>query len=186
MAFVASGEEIVMLGICRDRSIVENLFHEINENINRLLRDNHYIDIGETGISFGCAMLNEKELGEKIKRLASVMKEMSGEDEYVLYLEIMECIRETLARELDKIKFKNLTDRTVGSYIMYRNLVYAHMLNYKYDTARFLISLSEHLASTNIDEKYGQICQRYGLDDKNRRLALELKDMIENIKGGNS
>ena len=107
---------------------------------------------------------------------------MTGEDEFVHYLEIMDRVRGVLANELDKIKFKGLGQVSSGNEVLYRNFVYAHMLSYKYGTAQALKILAEHGISWTQGEQFGSLRRHYGLDEHNRRLAFELKDRIENEK----
>jgi hypothetical protein len=181
MTFIASGEEIVILGICRDRTVVDDLFHNINANINRLLRDNHFIDIGETGISFGCAIFADLDLIKKIAWLAERTKNFTGENEFILYLEIMEQIRNILAKELDKIKFKDLWKTSLENEILYRNFVYAYLLDYKYNTARALRRLAAKVGVLENKEQLSSLRYQYGLTDQNRRIAFELKEQIDNL-----
>lgn len=174
-AYVASGEEMLMMGLATSRPRVEGLFHDLSLRLNRIIRHNQHIDPEETSISFGCSILQDTSLDESIKRLTDEIGSASDSHTFNRYLMVMESIRECLARELDKAKFSSLGKLAIGNEILLRNIAYAHVIEYKHGTAKSLKTLVEHLSGLVSEHDVDSLNNVYGLDDTRRRVAFGVK-----------
>lgn len=170
MCFVPSGEELFLLGVSKDTVPVKDLFEKVNPEINEIIINNEYLKPAETSISFGCELLQETELIEKIRIMVHQMRNNKTFNTFPLYLQIMEQIRNTLAQELDSQKFRTIINNDKTLVILYRNFTYARLLEYKYSTRKSLLKIKNILNKYLNDEKIELLSNGYGLTDQ--KLAL--------------
>lgn len=177
-AFVASGEEILIIGLAHNVEIINKLFDKIHTSLNNAIRTNPFIDIEETTISFGCSIFNDKSFISHIDKLIEIIDTNNEEAGYKEYLNTMELIREQLAIDLDKSKFHNLNLTVNGNEILYRNLVYTHLQKYKQETAESLVNLSEILDHSADEVSFELLRKNYGLNEQNKEEVLRLKQKL--------
>lgn len=144
MCIVSGGEEILILGVARERQCTESLFKNITREYNELLVHNkHYMDCSETSLTFGCALIEEPPTLDSIDLLVKRVHGTNSFDPYPLYLEVMRTIRQRLGVLLDIEKFKSLLNGESEPALLLRNYVYLKMLDYKRSTQNELPAFSE-------------------------------------------
>lgn len=179
MCFVPSGEELFLLGVSKDTIPVKDLFEKVNPEVNEIIINNEYLKPTETSISFGCALLQEAELVEKIRIMVHQMRNNKTFNPFPLYLQVMEQIRNVLAKELDSQKFKTIINNDKKLAILFRNFVYAKLLEYKHSTRESLPKIKEMINPFFNKDKIKLLSEEYGLTDQ--KLAM-LQMLIEDMK----
>lgn len=141
MAFVPSGEEVLIVGAAKDEIVSTRLFAQIRDGVMSLMINQPFLDIGDTAASFGGKIFG-KEYNFKVGQLIVAVEEgKSDEEVFPIYLDILSEIRREMAIELDRQKFKDVLD---GNYpIEMRQLVLARMLLYKRTTKQIIGSLNQ-------------------------------------------
>ena len=141
LSFIPSGEEVFIIGIASNNNTAQNLFNQLRSGIMEFMHNQHYIDTGDTSVSFGGRVFDSK-LDPNITSLVnSVRNGKSDEEVFPLYLEILSEIRKQTAIELDREKFKDILN---GDYpVEVRQLVLTRMLLYKGTTRKIVQSLNQ-------------------------------------------
>lgn len=140
MAFVPSGEEVLIIGTANNESAPLRLFEKIRDGTMSLISSQPFLDIGDTAASFGGKIFG-REHDPRIDNLAiAVMEGKPDEEVFPVYLELLSDIRKEMAIELDRQKFKDILG---GSYpVEIRQLVLTRMLLYKRTTRQIVESLN--------------------------------------------
>lgn len=140
MAFVPSGEEVLIIGVANNRLTPMQLFENVRNGTMSLMSSQPFLDIGDTAASFG-GKIFETEHNPSIDHLTSaVMEGQPDKDVFPIYLELMSEIRREMAIELDRHKFRDILG---GNYpVEIRQLVLTRMLLYKRTTRQIVESLN--------------------------------------------
>ena len=176
--FVPCGEESFALGIAIDKTAAEALFRQLRVGVMELMRNQPYIPIGETSVSFGCAVLGD-EIGSKIEPLVrAVEAEQPDEMVFPLYLEALTEIRRQTAIALDKEKFRDVLngEHPVGV----RQLVLTRMILYK-RTTREILRLLNELPREDVESLLELLGDVYGVEPGKED---EVDKLINQIIGG--
>lgn len=179
LCVVPSGEELFLLGVSRNPTPVIDLFAKVNPEINEIVLNNQYLEPTQTSIAFGCALLQETDLIEKIEIMIRQIRNDKTFNPFPLYLQVMEQIRNILAQELDSEKFKTIINNDKMLAILFRNFVYAKLLEYKHSTRESLPKIKKLLSVSFGKDKIELLSEEYGLTDQ--KLAL-LQILIEDMK----
>lgn len=149
---IPSGEELFAFGICRDRNVISGLFSSLQKEANEFIQVNCPIKAEGVAISFGCKVLEGKDVDSKTISFLKHVDEGCTPEGSLAYLEMMYLFRTELALELDIAKFESLN---IGKKfaILFRNIVYAHMLDYKRTTHDALVALARRAGE---DAEFGR------------------------------
>ena len=85
LSFVPSGEEVFIIGVTTDEDTAQNLFDKLRGGVMELMQNQHYIDLGETSVSFGGKVFGN-ELDLKIKTLADAIRAGKNDEEFSLFI----------------------------------------------------------------------------------------------------
>jgi hypothetical protein len=139
LAFVPSGEEVLIVGTAIDKTAVADLFLRLRPAVTELTSKQEFIDIDPTAASFG-GVLFSREYDQEIAQMVLDLR-LGASDEvvYPQYLQVLESMRTQMALALDVNKFGDIfPEHPVEA----RNMVYTQMLDYKTKTKNILISLA--------------------------------------------
>ncbi|MGB9706691.1 MAG: hypothetical protein ACPLXP_01260 [Microgenomates group bacterium] len=161
LSFVPSGEEVFIIGVTTDEDTAQNLFDKLRGGVMELMQNQHYIDLGETSVSFGGKVFGN-ELDLKIKTLADAIRAGKNDEEvFPIYLEVMSQIRRETAIELDRQKFKDILN---GNYpVEVRQLVLARMLLFK-RTTRVIVESLNRLPKEDVESLLALLGDIYGVE----------------------
>ncbi|OGE29111.1 hypothetical protein A2867_00065 [Candidatus Daviesbacteria bacterium RIFCSPHIGHO2_01_FULL_40_11] len=140
MAFVPSGEEVLIIGLAKNKSAPLQLFEKIRDGTMSLTKSQSFLDIGDTAASFGGVIFgNEYDNG--ITEMVNAVQEGEPDSRvYPLYAALLEKIRQEMAIALDKQKFCDILE---GNFpIEMRQLVLSRLLLYKKTTREIIIALN--------------------------------------------
>ncbi|MFH0752136.1 MAG: Type 1 glutamine amidotransferase-like domain-containing protein [archaeon] len=177
ICFIPSGEEVFIIGVSKDKKIPISLIKQFKKNVlKELEKTESYIKIKPTKPNFGGCIFNNK-LNEKIEHLLKTKQ--TEKERYINYLKLIEHIRNKTAKELDKMKFKDVINGRCP--IQIRNLVFSQMLNYKKNTNALLknidkIENSENLIKISLKNKYGI------KENETEEVESNINHIIENEK----
>lgn len=140
VAFIPSGEEVLILGISKNAETPQRLFKEIREGIGQLMENQKFIDTGDTASSFGGIIFGNK-YDQQIRSFVEGYNTKHPDGFlYPIYLSILTGMRTEMAIQLDRNKFQDILD---GQHpIELRQLVLTRMLLYKTTTKNILKSLN--------------------------------------------
>lgn len=166
------GEEVLIIGVSKDKSIIKNLFSVINKDIESIMNEQNFIDTEDTKASFGTSIIDNTEINRLINTLVlKYKKTKENQFVYPVYLKILKEIRTLLAIELDKVKFSNILN---GEYpIEVRQIVLTQMLKYKVNTKSIISSLND-MEMTKLKLLMETAGNRYGI-------TFEQSQLINNI-----
>ena len=150
-----SGEEIFGMGIINCYDSIEEIRIFLN-TINHTLKEKSNYFFPYVTISFGIIDI-DKTFNSLIKEIIQTSYNV------VLFTDFIYKIRVALTTALDKEKFSNLPMKTDADLIFYRNVVYTKMIQYKKETKKLLLALSNFKGREELVKEYGT---RYGIDDK--------------------
>jgi len=161
IAFVPSGEEILLMGISKDITLPQTLFDEIKDGVMKLARDQKFIDIGDTSASFGGVIFGDKYKEETRKMIKTFDTGSGDEIIYPMYLQLMKSMRGEMAVALDTQKFKDILG---GNFpVEMRQLVLSRMLLYKRATRQIILALNS-LSHDEISQILGLVGNVYGVE----------------------
>lgn len=172
LSFMPCGEEVLIVGVSKDKSITKNLFFEINKDIENIMNEQSFIGTEDTKASFGTSIIDNTQISRLINTLVlKYKKTKENQFIYPIYLKILKEIRTLLAIELDKVKFSNILN---GEYpIEVRQIVLTQMLKYKVNTKNIISSLNE-MEMTKLKLLMKTAGNRYGI-------TFEQSQLINNI-----
>lgn len=161
MAFVPSGEEVLIIGVAKNKLAPMQLFERIRDGTMSLMSGQPFLDIGDTAASFGGKIFGT-EHNPKIDHLTNaVIEGKPDKDVFPIYLELMSEIRREMAIELDRQKFKDILG---GNYpVEIRQLVLTRMLLYKRTTRQIVESLNG-LSKTEVTYLLQMLGDIYGVE----------------------
>lgn len=171
------GEEVFIVGVCREKRVVQRLFSTMKNDINIEMSKQKFMEVADTKASFGGAIIENSEIDENIKLLVlKYSQDKSNQAIYPTYLNLLCKIRNILAKELDKAKFNDILS---GKYpVQVRQIVLAQMLLYKINTRRIITSLNK-INKDNALKNLMQIAgSTYGIKYKQAQL---INKMLNNI-----
>jgi hypothetical protein len=170
ICFIPSGEELFSLGVAKNLGPVEGLFVDINPSINKIVVGNSDLKPDDTSISFGCAIIEDYHITDYIRYMICEMQRGNMSWIFSIYLWVMERIRDLLAIEVDAVKFDDLIEGDKQKAILFRNFVYAKMLEYKYGTKVALPRIKKLIKTINDPALIEGLEKEYGLT--NEKLAM--------------
>lgn len=179
---IPSGEEIFALGVSTSKTSANKFFSDLRKEMNPFIHSNALIFHEMVTISFGCRVLNKPLRRRKIQEFIELVRKKDNMAASRLYLEILLAIREELARDLDNQKFKSLMLRQSGSAILFRNVVYLRLHEYKEGTRKTLERIGARL------RKNPQLLREFRRHGFNRKYGLNaneratLQSILKNIE----
>lgn len=170
-----SGEELFVLGLCKNVSPEPILSKVRSGEINDFIKVHSPIFAPEVSISFGAKVFDPREAEPKIKTFLDGVGARDLQRGSLAYLEMMNFFRNELALELDRAKFASL--RVPHLAVLFRNAVYVHLRDYKRTTQIALIELAELVHKDPALKKRLEkmaLNHRYGLEDKDVPILNDL------------
>lgn len=160
--FAPSGEEIFFLATTNNRTVAKELCENIERDVNKLMKQNPFISLRGTAISFGYKFFGEKSLLNSIKELIRILRkgEYDKVEVYRRFIKLTLAFREALAFELDRGKFSDVHKDRDQLVFLLRNIVYYKLQRYKYETRELVCGTSERYNNHNL----GALTKVYGLN----------------------
>lgn len=155
-----AGEEVFIIGTSSDENIVNHLFRYIEKiDIPKIIRKSGLTNVSATNISFGCSLLTKEVDASALSELLSAIDSGDVLVANQLYVEIIRRLRETLAIQLDKKKFKDISEE-VELVELLRKIVYTKTLEYKDTTKDILKRMGTKIDSD--DETKDTLSKTFG------------------------
>lgn len=171
IAFIPSGEEVLLIGLSIDSTLPQTLFDEIKDGVMKLAKGQEFIDIGDTSVSFGGVIFGDK-YKDEIKKVTEALEVGSGDEiVYPRYLQLMKNMRKDMAVALDTQKFRDILG---GNFpVEMRQLVLSRMLLYKRATRQIILALNS-LSADEISQILDLVGNVYGIESGK-------EDIIDNL-----
>ncbi len=143
---IPSGEEIFATGVATNRSVINDFFLLLEDEVNNFIKENAPLADEDVTVSFGCKIFSSDTIGIATSRLVELVRTRRIQEASSAYLEFMLAIRRELAYELDRAKFNSLNASDLNLVTFFRNVVYTKLQNYKRETREVLITLADRLS----------------------------------------
>ena len=168
-----SGEEIFIVGLISGSIDIPDLDRFMNQNVNYIIQTKARKFESYVTISFG--VFEVSEFNEQLQLQLKKLKHCTAEN-YTIELDLLVLmLRTQLALCLDKEKFSTLGISEEKKLILYRNVVYAKMLQYKKETRKILVNLHK------IIDEYPVLVERcgtkYGISDQQYQEIIKYVNM---------
>ena len=180
VVFVPSGEEVLIIGVAKDRKLPDILFKQIKRGVMDLASSQPFIPLGDTSTSFGGVVFDNR-YDDTLKFMIDMFERNEPDSRiYPVYLEVLMAMRQEMAKALDQEKFSNILG---GKFpVQLRQIVYAKMLNYKTSTKKVIEALNL-LSLTELEELLRLTGNQYGLaENKENLINQTLKYIHRNAK----
>lgn len=174
---MTSGEEVFALGAVADYLSAENFFITISNTINNFIQFNFPLAPNDVTISFGCKIFSNKSILQMSDNFVKQVSKENIKKSNLAYFELMNIMRDELSYELDSVKFNSLNAKELELIILFRNVVYANLLNYKETTQKCLNVLSDKaIKNEDIRKliKESILNRKYGISDKERKMINKI------------
>lgn len=174
---IPSGEEIFATGVAIDRSVINEFFLLLGDEVNNFIRENAPLMDKDVTVSFGCKIFSGDSIGTMTSRLVESVRGRQVQEASSAYLELMLAMRRELAYELDRAKFDSLNASDFNLVMFFRNVVYTKLQNYKKETREALVTLADRLnRDVGLRERLQVMAlnSEYGIADKDAQLINEL------------
>ncbi len=174
---IPSGEEIFATGVATNRSVVNDFFLLLGDEVNDFIKENAPLADENVTVSFGCKIFSSDMIGTATSRLVKLVRTRRVQEASSAYLELMLAMRRELAYELDRAKFNSLNASDLNLVTFFRNVVYAKLQNYKKETREALVMLADRLKhDTGLRERLQTMAlnSEYGIADEGAQLINEL------------
>lgn len=168
-----SGEEVFGIGCAKDNITINQMEDFLKFQINDCLKHKASLFQDEVTISFGVASVDF----DKRESLIDIQnsKIFCDTTENIVNQFILDT-RVALTTALDKAKFSNLPCSSEDSFIFYRNIVYAKMIQYKRETKHILTNISKLKDFQEISEAFGK---EYGVNSEQFDLLTDIINKVE-------
>lgn len=180
---IPAGEEIFAIGVTNDPAVVNKFFSLLENEINNFIKENAPFSDENVTISFGCKIFSDDITRISASHFVNLVSKRKTLKASLAYLKFMLILRQELAYELDRAKFRSLKASNLNLVIFFRNVVYAKLQNYKVETRKNLIALADQMNCNAELRKRLQsmtLNSKYGITDEN---AHFIKKLIEKKKG---
>lgn len=174
---IPSGEEVFSVGATTDTSVAGKFFKLLVSEVNGFIRANAPFFSDEVTVSFGCKVFPNKTIRPLAIRFVEGVNRQQTSEASTAYLELMLAMRRELAYELDRVKFLSLNASELDLVVLFRNVVYAKLREYKDGTRTALLTLAERATNDNgLRERLGLLAlnSQYGITDEDVRTILSL------------
>lgn len=158
-----------------DDNIVAQVFIDgLRRFVNHKINSIDIILKADTHITFGGKTFCEPEFRQKIKTFIRNFEDSSHETAKDYY-DILEDMRNEIAFDVDKEKFKSLNLTRKEDLVFFRNMIYSQLINYKLSTNKLLKEVVLVLDSLTIEQ---ELKTEYGINDRAFSLLEELKKEV--------
>lgn len=175
VAFVPSGEEVLIVGVAKNEAAPLQLFGQIRDGTMSLVRNQPFLDVGDTAASFGGVIFTDS-YDATITEMVTSLEQGAGDDRiYPLYFALLRNMRQDMAVALDKQKFLDILE---GNFpVEMRQLVLSRLLLYKKTTREIIMALSS-LSSEEINHILRVVGNTYGISHGQED---EINKLIEDL-----
>lgn len=174
---IPSGEEVFSVGTTTNVSVARKFFKLLATDVNGFIRANAPFSSEEVTVSFGCKVFSNKTIHPLAMKFVEAVNRRQTSAASVAYLDLMLAMRRELAYELDRAKFLSLNASELDLVVLFRNVVYAKLREYKEGTRMALLAIAEHAANDNeLQEKLRSLSlnSQYGITDEDMRAIIGL------------
>ncbi|PJA67297.1 hypothetical protein CO157_05330 [Candidatus Peregrinibacteria bacterium CG_4_9_14_3_um_filter_49_12] len=174
---IPSGEEIFSIGTITDISVARKFFGLLATEVNNFIHANAPFSSDDVKVSFGCKIFPNKNVRPVASAFAEAVRHRRVKEASAVYLNLMLMMRRELAYELDRAKFLSLNASELDLVVLFRNVVYAKLREYKEGTKKALLALAEEANNdSELREKLRSLAlnSKYGITDDDVAVIIGL------------